>query len=45
MLRWLNGKDSFDGYMSLEMYYIDILDQLIYYANMHVTALSSRRLY
>lgn len=35
MSRWLNSKDGFDGDMSLEMYYIYILDQLIYSANAH----------
>jgi hypothetical protein len=45
MLSWTNGQDTFDGEMSLEMYYFDILDQLTYYANTHVTAFSLRQAY
>jgi hypothetical protein len=34
-----------DGDMNLEMYYSDMLDQLIYYASVHGIELSLRQLY
>jgi hypothetical protein len=45
MLRWPSSKDRFDGGMNLEMYCIHLLDSVIYYANIPITALSPGQLY